>query len=106
LKQRAGTLSGGEQKMLILARALMVRPRLVLLDEISEGVQPSVLDRIVEALQRARTQSRTAMLIVEQNLEFAMRVADRWVALQNGEIQASGSCDAEALPLILSRLSW
>jgi ABC-type branched-subunit amino acid transport system ATPase component len=92
--------------MLILARALMVRPRLVLLDEISKGLQPSVLDQIVEALQRTRTQNRTTLLVVEQNLEFAMRVVDRWVALQNGEIQASGPCDAEALPLILSRLSW
>ena len=73
-----GTLAGGEQKMLILARALMLRPRLLLIGEISEGLQPSVIDRIAGALRDERGKDGTAMLVVEQNPDFALRVADRW----------------------------
>jgi ABC-type branched-subunit amino acid transport system ATPase component len=76
-RQPAGTLSGGEQKMLILARALVLRPRLLLVDEISEGLQPTILDRIVGVLRDERSRAGTAMLVVEQNLDFALRVADR-----------------------------
>ena len=88
LKQRAGTLSGGEQKMLILARALMTRPRLV--DEVSEGLQPSVVDRIAAILRTEREERGTAMLVVEQNLDFALRVADRWAVLKRGEVDDAG----------------
>ncbi|QRE75255.1 ABC transporter ATP-binding protein [Methylobacterium aquaticum] len=105
LSQRAGTLSGGEQKMLILARALMLRPRLLLIDEISEGLQPSVVDRIAAALTAERAASGTAMLIVEQNLDFALKVADRWAALKLGEIDDEGGVGGNARERILSHLS-
>ena len=105
LKQRAGTLSGGEQKMLILARALMLRPRLLLIDEISEGLQPSVIDRIAGALRDERSKDGTAMLVVEQNLEFALRVADRWAVLKMGEIDDEGVCDPAARARVLEHLS-
>ncbi len=88
LKQRAGTLSGGEGKMLILARALMTRPRLV--DEVSEGLQPSVVDRIAAILRTEREERGTAVLLVEQNLDFALRVADRWAVLKRGEVDDAG----------------
>ncbi len=105
LKQRAGTLSGGEQKMLILARALMLRPRLLLIDEISEGLQPSVVDRIATALRQERERDGTAMLVVEQNLDFALRVADRWAVLKLGEIDDEGACGPEARSRVLDHLS-
>jgi branched-chain amino acid transport system ATP-binding protein len=85
LAQKAGTLSGGEQKMLMVARALMVRPQLLLIDEISEGLQPSVIARIAEVL-RLEKQAGTAMLLIEQNVAFALAVADRWAVLKRGRI--------------------
>ncbi len=91
--------------MLILARALMLRPRLLLIDEISEGLQPSVVDRIAAALTAERAASGTAMLIVEQNLDFALKVADRWAALKLGEIDDEGGVGGNARERILSHLS-
>jgi ABC-type branched-subunit amino acid transport system ATPase component len=105
LKQPAGTLSGGEQKMLILARALMLRPRLLLIDEISEGLQPSVVDRIVGVLRDERSRDGTSMLVVEQNLDFALRLADRWAVLKMGEIDDEGPCGSEAHARVLEHLS-
>lgn len=94
LKQYAGTLSGGEQKMLLVARALMTRPSVVLLDEITEGLQPSVVDRIADALLQERQQRGTTMLLVEQNVPFALKVADRYVVLKQGEIVDEGNTKA------------
>jgi ABC-type branched-subunit amino acid transport system ATPase component len=105
LKQAAGTLSGGEQKMLILARALMLRPRLLLIDEISEGLQPSVVARIANALREERERNGTAMLVVEQNLDFALRIADCWAVLKLGEIDDEGPGGPEMRPRILQHLS-
>lgn len=90
LRQKAGTLSGGEQKMLILSRALMARPRLLLLDEITEGLQPSVIERISGVLQAERKSSSLAMLIVEQNVGFALKTADRYAVLERGELIDQG----------------
>src|SRR5262249_42904644 len=86
LKQRAGTLWGGEQKMLLVARVLMSRPRLMLVDEISEGLQPSVIERLTEVFRSERAQSQTAMLLIEQHVRFALAVADRYAVLKLGEI--------------------
>lgn len=105
LSQRAGTLSGGEQKMLILARALMLRPRLLLIDEISEGLQPSVIDRVAHALAEERATSGASILIVEQNLDFALRLADRWAVLKLGEIDDEGPADANVRARVLKHLS-
>jgi ABC-type branched-subunit amino acid transport system ATPase component len=105
LKQRAGTLSGGEQKMLILARALMLRPRLLLVDEISEGLQPSVIDRIARVLSEERSKDGTAMLVIEQNLDFVLAIADRWAVLKLGEIDDEGSCGPAARAQALKHLS-
>jgi ABC-type branched-subunit amino acid transport system ATPase component len=91
LGQYAGTLSGGEQKMLLLARALMMRPSVILLDEITEGLQPSVIDRLAEALLWEREKRGTAMLIVEQNVPFALKVVDRFVVLKQGEVVDEGN---------------
>jgi ABC-type branched-subunit amino acid transport system ATPase component len=91
LKQRAGTLSGGEQKMLLVARALMSRPRLMLVDEITEGLQPSVIERLAEVFKAERAQSQTAILLIEQHVKFALAVADRYAVLKLGEIVDRGA---------------
>lgn len=94
LRQHAGTLSGGEQKMLLVARALISRPRLMLIDEITEGLQPSVIDRLIGALRDERERAGTAMLVVEQHVKFALAVADRYAILKLGEIADSGAVGA------------
>jgi len=94
LRQHAGTLSGGEQKMLLVARALMMRPTLLLLDEITEGLQPSVIERLADALLWERQHRGTTMLIVEQNVGFALKVADRYLMLKQGNIVDEGPVGA------------
>jgi branched-chain amino acid transport system ATP-binding protein len=91
LRQRAGTLSGGEQKMLIVARGLIAEPRLFLLDEVTEGLQPSVVDRVAEVLALTRRELGTAMLVVEQHIPFVLGLADRFAVFKRGEIVDAGS---------------
>jgi urea transport system ATP-binding protein len=90
LRQRAGTLSGGEQKMLLLARSLANGPRLLLIDEISEGLQPSMIDRVSSVLTALCGRTGTTVLLVEQNIAFATQVAIRYAVLERGEIVARG----------------
>jgi branched-chain amino acid transport system ATP-binding protein len=96
LSQRAGTLSGGEQKMLIVARGLIAEPRLLLLDEVTEGLQPSVVDRLAEVLAATRRDRGTAMLVVEQHLSFVLGLADRFAVLKRGEIVDTGPVDVDS----------
>ncbi|HVU79424.1 MAG TPA: ABC transporter ATP-binding protein [Gaiellaceae bacterium] len=86
LRQRAGTLSGGEQKMLTLAKALAMRPQLLLLDEISDGLGPAVVSAVGETLVRLRERFGCTILMVEQNLDLSLRVADRVAVLKLGSI--------------------
>ncbi|SIT53623.1 ABC transporter [Mesorhizobium prunaredense] len=104
LSQRAGTLSGGEQKMLILGRALMLQPKLLLIDEISEGLQPSVVERIAAALRQERRTNGTTILIVEQNLPFALGIADSWAVLKLGRIDDAGDVTAGTAARVLQHL--
>ena len=90
LKQRAGTLSGGEQKMLIMSRAVLARPRVMLVDEITEGLQPTMIERMAEVLRTTREREGTAVLLVEQHLSFALSVADRFAVLKLGRIVEDG----------------
>lgn len=90
LGQRAGTLSGGEQQMLAVARALMSRPRLLMLDEPSLGVAPIVVSRLFEILATIRD-TGTTIVLVEQNLHLALTFATRGYVLQTGRVVASGS---------------
>jgi branched-chain amino acid transport system ATP-binding protein len=88
-RQQAGTMSGGERKMLGLARALLGRPRLLVLDEPTEGVWHGVVDEILQALRRYATGA--AILIVEQHLDLAMELAETAIVLQRGEIVMQGT---------------
>jgi ABC-type branched-subunit amino acid transport system ATPase component len=85
-RQRAGTLSGGEQKMLVLARVLLAAPKLIILDEISAGLQPAMLERVHQALAAERRRDRTTILMVEQNLDLALALADRVAVMKLGQI--------------------
>jgi len=91
--QRAGTLSGGEQQMLALSRALMSEPRLLCLDEPSLGLAPMVVQEIFRSI-RAVNQAGTSVLLVEQNARYALETAARGYVLQTGAIVASGTCEA------------
>lgn len=93
LSQRAGTLSGGEQKMLLVARGIVGDPSLFLLDEVTEGLQPSVVDRLAEVLAAMRRDRGTALLVVEQHLPFALDLADRFAVFDRGEIVETGVAD-------------
>ncbi len=88
--QRAGTMSGGEQQMLAIGRALMSRPKLLLLDEPSLGLAPLIVRRIFEVLKEIRAQG-TTIFLVEQNANHALKLADRGYVLVNGEIRLSGT---------------
>jgi branched-chain amino acid transport system ATP-binding protein len=89
LAQRAETLSGGEQQMLAIGRALMSQPRLLMLDEPSQGIMPKLVDDIFAAIQRIRDLGLT-ILLVEQRLAEALEIADRAYVLQTGRIVMSG----------------
>jgi len=88
--QRGGTLSGGEQQMLAIARALMSRPRLLLLDEPSLGLAPLIVRQIFEAIGRIAREEGVTIFLVEQNAFHALRLADRGYVLANGRVRLSG----------------
>jgi branched-chain amino acid transport system ATP-binding protein len=91
LTQRGGTLSGGEQQMLAIARALMSRPRLLLLDEPSLGLAPMVVRQIFSAIRDLNRTTGLTVLLVEQNAFHALRLAHRGYVLVNGAITMSGT---------------
>lgn len=87
-EQKGGSLSGGEQQMLAIGRVLVGNPKLLLLDEPSEGIQPSIVLELGEIVQRLRESEKLTVLLVEQNWEFVTRAADRCEVMDKGEIIA------------------
>jgi branched-chain amino acid transport system ATP-binding protein len=92
LSQLAGSLSGGEQQMCAIARGLMSRPKLLMIDELSLGLAPKLVDQIIERLEAAAGHG-TALLLVEQDVDAALRIAKRGYVLETGRIVASGSSE-------------
>jgi branched-chain amino acid transport system ATP-binding protein len=92
-RQQAGTLSGGEQQMLAIGRALMLKPRLMLLDEPSFGLAPLIVEEVFRILAHIRETMRVSMLLVEQNASFALSLADHAYLLETGEIAVAGPAE-------------
>jgi branched-chain amino acid transport system ATP-binding protein len=92
IKQEAGTMSGGEQQMLAIGRALMSRPKLLLLDEPSMGLAPVLVERIFQTIQEINQQG-TTILLVEQNANVALEIATRGYVLETGKIVNSASAE-------------
>jgi branched-chain amino acid transport system ATP-binding protein len=101
LRQQSGTLSGGEQQMLAVARALCVGPKVLLLDEPSEGLVPVIVSRILDGISALKRQG-LAVLLVEQQVKSALSVCDRILLMENGSIRheaSAGALSADPLPL-------
>jgi len=97
LKRKGGDLSGGQQQQLAIARALVSKPKLLLLDEPTEGIQPSIIQEIARVIKKLKQQGDVTMLIVEQYLEFVLEVADYFYVMDKGKIILEGETrDADA----------
>lgn len=93
LRRRGGDLSGGQQQQLAIARALVTRPKLLILDEPTEGIQPSIIKDIEAVIGHLRRQGDMAILLVEQYFDFARTLSDNWAVMDRGEIVLSGDRD-------------
>jgi urea transport system ATP-binding protein len=106
LGRRGGDLSGGQQQQLAIGRALVTRPRLLVLDEPTEGIQPSIIKDIGRAIAYLRAKGDMAILLVEQYFDFARELADRFVVMERGEIIESGDRAALAGDDVRQRLAF
>lgn len=90
LKRKGGVLSGGQQQQLAIARALMGDPKILILDEPTEGIQPNIVMEISSILRRYHDEKKVPIIVVEQNLKFARKLGDRFLMIQKGSVVAEG----------------
>jgi urea transport system ATP-binding protein len=105
LTKRAGTLSGGQAQQLAIARALATDPKLLILDEPTEGIQPNIVEQIQELVIRLNREMGLTVILIEQNVEFAQRAGNRFVILDKGAIAAQGPIDALTDELVQKHLT-
>jgi urea transport system ATP-binding protein len=105
LHRRGGDLSGGQQQQLAIGRALVMRPRLLLLDEPTEGIQPSIIKDIARAIAFLRQRGEIAIVLVEQYFEFARELADTFVVMERGAVVEAGTREALAGEAVRNRLA-
>ena len=91
--QRAGTLSGGEQQMLTIARGLMSRPKLMMLDEPSQGLAPKLVREVFAAIEKMRTEANLTIILVEQSVDYALGICDYAYIIHEGQVKAAGTPD-------------
>lgn len=103
--RRGGDLSGGQQQQLAIGRALIIKPKLLLLDEPTEGIQPNIIQQIGRVIEYLRDQGDMAILLVEQYFDFAYGLADRFYALRRGAVVLSGAKDAVGREAMLEAVS-
>ena len=105
LGRKGGVLSGGQQQQLAIARALVSEPKLLLLDEPTEGIQPSIILDIEKVLWKIKARGEVGIILVEQYLDFAWRLSDEYYVMEKGEFTATGKAEGECDGALLDRLT-
>jgi urea transport system ATP-binding protein len=105
LHRPGGVLSGGEQQQLAIGRALLSNPKLLLLDEPTEGIQPSIVDQIEDVITGFKQSRRFAILLVEQGLHFAARLAEKYVVMAKGAVVAAGRSEELSAEMVKQHLT-
>ena len=103
--RKGGVLSGGQQQQLAIGRAMMSDPKLLILDEPTEGIQPNVVAEIAHILNRIKNEMGVTIIVVEQNYRFCRKIADKFVMIQKGRIEASGTRDEMSDELVKKYLA-
>jgi urea transport system ATP-binding protein len=105
LKRKGGVLSGGQQQQLAIARALLTNPRVLILDEPTEGIQPNIIDQISETLLKIKKEGQISILLVEQYLDFCLEVADTFYIMDRGSIVVDGPISELSEDLVRQHLT-